>query len=207
MFWLLIILGILQTVAGQSMTVPPPDAVVVRAGTTPSTGEFDTISGAVNSLPNDNTPRSIFIFPGTYTEQVNITRPGPLTVGIVIECKVLISDNDSNEIQILGFTTDMSNYLQNTVTIQFGLSAATAGSDDVSGTLRVHKNDFKLYNINVKNTFGVGSQAIAISQYGTRVGFYGCGFSGFQDTVLAEQGIQVFLKGYIEVITYSRSFH
>lgn len=100
----------------------------------------------------------------------------------------------------MGFTSDTSIYLENTVTIEFGLSAAATGSDDISGTLRIHKNDFKLYNINVKNTFGVGSQAIAISQYGTRVGLYGCGFFGFQDTVLAEQGTQVFLKGYIEVI-------
>lgn len=53
--------------------------------------------------------------------------------------------------------------------------------------------------MNVKNTFGVGSQAIAISQYGSRVGFYACGFYGSQDTVYANQGTQVYLKGYIEV--------
>lgn len=55
-----------------------------------------------------------------------------------------------------------------------------------------------MYNVNVKNTFGIGSQAIAISQYGNRAGLYGCGFFGFQDTVLAEQGAQVYLKCYIE---------
>lgn len=108
---------------------------------------------------------------------------------------------------MMGFTPDTSTYLGNTVTIEFGLSAAATGSDDVSGTLRIHKNDFKLYNINVKNTFGVGSQAIAISQYGTRVGLYGCGFFGFQDTILAEQGTQVFLKGYIEVMSSVESRH
>lgn len=100
---------------------------------------------------------------------------------------------------MFGSTTDTTTYLQNTVTIQFGLSLTTAGSDDTSGTLRIHKDDFKMYNVNVKNTFGQGSQAIAISQYGTRVGLYGCGFFGFQDTVLAEQGVQVYLKGFIEV--------
>jgi len=56
-----------------------------------------------------------------------------------------------------------------------------------------------MYNVNVKNTF-VGSQAIAISQYGNRVGLYGCAFIGYQDTVLTQQGTQVYLKGYIEVI-------
>jgi pectinesterase len=79
------------------------------------------------------------------------------------------------------------------------VSAAAAGSDDASGTLRIHKNDFKMYNVNVKNTFGPGSQAIAISQYGSRVGLYACGFFGYQDTLYANAGTQVFLKGYIEV--------
>jgi pectinesterase len=102
--------------------------------------------------------------------------------------------------KIFGFTYDTTTYKSNTVIIQFGLSAKlTSGSDDASGTLRVHKDNFRMYNVHVKNTFGSGSQALAVSQYGNRVGFYGCAFIGFQDTVLAEQGAQVYLKGYIEV--------
>jgi hypothetical protein len=34
----------------------------------------------VNSLPNDSSSRVIFIYPGTYSGQVYITRSGPLTV-------------------------------------------------------------------------------------------------------------------------------
>ncbi len=56
-----------------------------------------------------------------------------------------------------------------------------------------------MYNVNVKNTFGVGSQALAISQYGSRAGLYACGFYGYQDTLYANQGTQVYLRGYIEV--------
>jgi len=85
------------------------------------------------------------------------------------------------------------------VNLQAGIDAASAGSDDASGTLRVHKDDLKMYNVNVKNTFGVGSQAIAISQYGSRVGLYGCGFYGYQDTLYANEGTQAYLRGYIEV--------
>jgi len=55
-----------------------------------------------------------------------------------------------------------------------------------------------MYNVNVKNTFGPGSQAGAISEYGSKAGFYGCGFYGYQDTLYANQGTQVYLKGYIE---------
>jgi len=82
-------------------------------------------------------------------------------------------------------------YTSNTVTIQVGFSAQGAGSDEASGTLRAYKDNFALYNVNVKNTFGAGSQAIPLSQYGSKVGLYACGFYGYQDTLLANQGTQV----------------
>jgi len=93
------------------------------------------------------------------------------------------------------------------VIIQAGVPASTAGSNDASGTLRVHKDNFKLYNVNVKNTYGVGSQAIAISQYGSRVGLYACGFYGYQDTLYANEGTQVYLRGYIEVSRIQNGGH
>ncbi|KAK1233364.1 hypothetical protein PQX77_003473 [Marasmius sp. AFHP31] len=160
-----------------SRTSPPSGAIVVRPGTTTS-GEFKTIQSAVNSLPNDSSSRSIFLYPGTYTEQVYITRSGPLT--------------------IYGYTSDTSSYTGNQANIAFGLGADQAGSNDASGTLRIHKDNFKMYNVNVRNTRGKGIQAIALSQYGNRAGFYGCGFYGYQDTMLVNQGTQVYLKGYIE---------
>jgi pectinesterase len=64
----------------QTRTSPPSGALVVRQNTTVP-GEFSTISAAVYSLPDDSTKQSVFVYPGTYLEQVNITRGGPLTVG------------------------------------------------------------------------------------------------------------------------------
>ncbi|KAJ7821374.1 carbohydrate esterase family 8 protein [Mycena olivaceomarginata] len=159
-----------------SRTTPPAGAVVVKNPA--ASGQFSTVQAAINSLPNDSSARTIFIFPGTYSEQVSITRLGPTT--------------------ILGSTTDTTSYTSNSVTITHSLSAAAAGSDDLSGTLRVHKDNFAVYNINVRNTFGVGSQALALSSYGTNVGYYGCAFFGHQDTVLANQGNQYFGVSYIE---------
>ena len=52
----------------------------------------------------------------------------------------------------MGETEDTSDYTGNTVTLTYSLSAGEAGSDDSSGTLRVHKDDFYAYNINIKNT-------------------------------------------------------
>ncbi|KAF7985845.1 hypothetical protein HWV62_532 [Athelia sp. TMB] len=91
-----------------------------------------------------------------------------------------------------------SSYTSNTVTITAGGSAATKGSDDASGTFRVHANSFKMYNVNVVNSYGMGSQALALSAYGTEQGFYGCSFKGYQDTVLTDTGTQFFGYSYVE---------
>ncbi|KAF5372592.1 hypothetical protein D9758_005124 [Tetrapyrgos nigripes] len=165
-----------QAVIAASRTSPPSGALVVRAGTTTS-GEFSSVQSAVNSLPNDGSARSIFIYPGTYTEKVYITRLGSLT--------------------IYGYTADTSTYTQNQATITYSDGADTAGSNDASGTLRIHTDNFKMYNVNVKNT-RTGVQALALSQYGNRVGFYGCSFYGYQDTLYANKETQVYLKGFIE---------
>ncbi|KAL0577664.1 hypothetical protein V5O48_004312 [Marasmius crinis-equi] len=171
-----VVLAIAQAVFAASRTSPPSGAIVVRAGTTIS-GEFKTVQAAVDSLPKDGSTRSIFIYPGTYTEQVYITRPGPLTV--------------------YGYTTDTSTYTQNKATITFDAGIDNAGTNDATGTLRVHKDNFKMYNVNLRNT-RTGIQAGALSQYGSRVGFYGCSFNGYQDTLFAHKGTQVYLKSYIE---------
>lgn len=55
-----------------------------------------------------------------------------------------------------------------------------------------------MYNINLVNTRGSGSQALALSAYADKQGYYGCQFKGFQDTILAQTGNQVYAKSYIE---------
>lgn len=69
----------LYFVCAKPRTDPPKNALVVRPENTRA-GEFQTISDAVNALPSDNTTQAIFVYPGTYREQVNITRLGPTTV-------------------------------------------------------------------------------------------------------------------------------
>jgi hypothetical protein len=76
---LLLGLSLLHTILAASRTGPPSGSIVVRTGTT-TAGEYKTVSSAVAALPNDSSSRSIFIYPGTYNEQVYITRSGPLTV-------------------------------------------------------------------------------------------------------------------------------
>ncbi|EIM83832.1 carbohydrate esterase family 8 protein [Stereum hirsutum FP-91666 SS1] len=159
-----------------SRTTPPTGAFIVRSGTT-SSSEYASLTEAVAALPSGTSAVTIFMYPGTYSEQVDITRAA---------------------VTIMGYTEDPGSYTSNQVTITAGESAGTAGSDDASGTLRLHADDIALYNIDIKNTFGSGSQAIALSNYGNQVGVYACGLYGYQDTLLAEQGLQVYLQSYIE---------
>lgn len=45
--------------------------------------EYNSIQGVIDSLPHDNSSQTILVLPGNYIEQLNVTRPGPLTlVGI-----------------------------------------------------------------------------------------------------------------------------
>jgi len=160
-----------------SRTTPPSGAKIVRSGTTTS-GEFATLDAAVAALPNDSSTQTIFIFPGTYSGQVLIERSGPVT--------------------ILGYSTDPGSYSANQVTITASATLTSAGSDDTSGSLRIHTDDVAIYNINIRNDHGSGVQAIALSNYGNHVGLYACGLYGYQDTLLTEQGLHVYLQSYIQ---------
>ncbi|GLB38089.1 hypothetical protein LshimejAT787_0411400 [Lyophyllum shimeji] len=133
-----------------SRTSPPSGAVVVRKSGTQS-GEYTTVQAAVNALPNDSSARTIFIYSGTYNEEVYISRPAT----------------------ILGSTTDTTGYVAHYVTITQATSAGQiGGNNDLTATLRVHKDRFFLSNVNLENTFGPhppsGGQALALSAYGTK---------------------------------------
>lgn len=159
-----------------SRTSAPSGAITVGSG-----GTYSTVQGAINSLSTTSTTaQSIFILAGTYTEQVTIpARAAALT--------------------IYGYTTDTTSYTSNVVTIQHSSSLASGAADDeATGTVINLAANTKFYNINIKNTYGAGSQAIALSAYNTEQGYYGVGFYGYQDTLLAETGNQVYGKCYIE---------
>ena len=82
----------ISLVTAASYTSPPSGAVIVRKN--PQSGEFSTIQAAVNSL-DSTSERTIFVYPGTYNEQVLISRSGKLT--------------------IRGYTTDTASYSANQV--------------------------------------------------------------------------------------------
>lgn len=171
-------LALAAIVTAESRTSAPEGCLdVARSG-----GDYSTVQAAVDSLSTtDAADQCIFINPGTYTEQV------------------LVSSRAA-QLTIYGYTTDTASYSGNQVTITNNKSQDDGLSNDETATLRVKAANFKLYNVNVENSFGEGSQAVALSAYADS-GYYASQFLGFQDTVLANKGSQLFAKCLIQGAT------
>lgn len=171
-------LGFIASALAASRTSAPSGCITVAA----SGGDYTTIQKAVDSLSTtSSTAQCIFIAAGTYNEQVLVSaRTAQLT--------------------IYGYTSDTSSYSGNKVTITSSLSQASGLTNDETATLRVKATNFKLYNVNVNNGYGKGSQAVALSAYAAS-GYYGCQITGFQDTVLAQQGNQIYANSLIQGAT------
>ncbi|OLN89994.1 Pectinesterase 5 [Colletotrichum chlorophyti] len=163
-------------------TRPSSKALVVDA-TGKQPNSFPTLKDAVTALKNTTAEQTIFIQPGTYSEQVRIPNHlGPIT--------------------IQGYTCDARSYAGNQATLTGNLSRQVANltSNDQTATLRLWSDNIKIYNLNIANTFGQADkngQALAVSAQATNLGFYGCQFTGYQDTIYANEGRQIYAKSYI----------
>ncbi|KAG7382348.1 hypothetical protein PHYPSEUDO_005026 [Phytophthora pseudosyringae] len=172
-------------------TVPPPGAIVVDA-TSAQYGSFQTLSEGVANLHNTTAEQTIFLFPGTYREQVFIT---PLAGPLVLQ----------------GYTCNTESYDENQVTItqakaQRDLPLNVAGDRNyATSTLGLAAGNIKMYNLNVANTAGkIGGkvgQAVAVYANGSDYGFYACNFSGYQDTLCAHNGRELYARTLIRGAT------
>lgn len=173
---LIALLSCAGTALAVSRTSAPAGCITVGSG------GYSTIQAAVNSLSTSASgTQCIFISPGTYKEQV------------------LVSAR-SAQLTIYGSTTDTTGYAANSVTITGSKSQADGLSNDETATLRVKAANFKLYNVNVANTYGKGSQAVALSAYADS-GYYASVFTGYQDTLLANTGKQLYAGSLIQGAT------
>jgi pectin methylesterase-like acyl-CoA thioesterase len=163
-----------STSVGSTLTVAP----------TPTAGQYESVASALAALPADGKDYSIYILAGTYTEQFSITRRGKVT--------------------LRGETDFANDFTGNQVLIQFNDGVSTSAGQNEETPVINWKNTagdgLALYNINFTNTFPqtYNYAALAADLFGTNMAAYGCAFKGFQDTLLVNQGVQVFSNSYIE---------
>ncbi|KAI9608699.1 hypothetical protein H4Q26_004885 [Puccinia striiformis f. sp. tritici PST-130] len=132
-----------------------------------------TISSAVAALAGLTGPKTIFVYPGSYAEQVKISYSYPLN--------------------LRGFSNNPTSAGSNRVTVRAAISAAQAGSNAKSATIWAHSAE------NAINSFGTetDTQALSLASTGQRQAFSFCSFSSFQDTVKVD-GSACFIGSRIE---------
>ncbi|PWY85876.1 pectinesterase pmeA [Aspergillus sclerotioniger CBS 115572] len=162
--------------AASRMTAPSGAIVVAKSG-----GDYSTVSDAVAALSTTSTEtQTIFIEEGSYDEQVYV----PALKGKLI---------------IYGQTEDTTTYTENLVNLTHAIALADVSDDDETATFRNYAAGSAVYNLNIANTCGQAChQALAVSAYGSEQGYYGCQMTGYQDTLLAQTGYQVYAGSLIQ---------
>ncbi|KAJ5918395.1 Pectinesterase catalytic [Penicillium verhagenii] len=183
----------------------PEGTVLVSA--TDKRAKYTTVQSAINSLPDDHSTQTILILEGTYVEQLNVTRAGPIT--------------------ILGETDSATDATKNKVTVSFAAANQdSTGTDDnvwysvlvVAPTLNASlvgsgttgfavpddtpfgNKNFRVYNVDFSNDFAPYSDGPAAALMLSRAngGFYYCGFYSYQDTIyIGKLGNAYFYKSII----------
>jgi pectinesterase len=152
-----------------ALPLPAAEIVVARDGS----GNFTSVQAAVDSVPADNTKSvTIHIKPGVYTENITVPKEKP-------------------------FLTMRGDDAARTV-LTFHNSAANSGGTSKSASVYIWAADFTAENLTFENSFGVGSQAVALYVNADRATFRKCRLLGWQDTLYANGGRQLYQDCYIE---------
>ncbi len=135
--------------------------------------DVKTVQEAVDLVPANNSRRFVIaIKPGIYREQIRIpaNKPYVSLVGIDAEKTVLT----------------------------FSISNKEAGSTSAAYAAYFGGHDVHAENVTFENSFGTGSQAVAVLVEADRAVFKKCRFLGWQDTLYAKNGRQFYKDCYIE---------
>lgn len=154
---------------------------------------FSSVQSAILSLPNTTDAYTILIESGDYTEQLNITRPGPVTLLGQTDHP---NDAAKNTVNVIWSnatgtpeTGSYDNAYTSTLTVAPTLNASFTGAgpqgSPVAPGTPLGNRDFKAYNINFQNMYRPYSAgpALALSVSYANASFYYSQFLSYQDTV------------------------
>jgi pectinesterase len=143
-------------------------------------GEFKTIQYALDHAPPvaEGQRLIIHIRPGTYRERVIVPRDRPRTTFRGTDAKTTI--------------------------ITAGMGGKDIGGTFLSATVHVTADDFEAENITFANSYGVGTQAVALHLQSDRAVVHNCRLLGWQDTLYATSGRQYYrdcsIEGHVDFI-------
>lgn len=173
-FFRLTILVLIMTfstilVEAVTLTGDKADLTVAADGS----GTVKTVGEAIARVPENNKKRFVIrIKPGVYQEQIRIPANKPF-------------------ISFVGESAE-------TTKLTFNISNKVAGSTSAAYAFYVGAHDFRAENLTFENSFGQGSQAVAVLTEADRLVFKNCKFLGWQDTLYAKNGRQYFENCYVE---------
>ncbi len=137
------------------------------------TGDVRSVQEAVDRVPENNSHRfRIVIKAGTYKEQIRVPSNKPYIS--------LVGDKAGRPV------------------LTFSISNKDAGSTSAAFATYIGGHDFYAENITFENSFGTGSQAVAVLVEADRAVFRNCRFLAWQDTLYVKNGRQYFADCYIE---------
>jgi pectinesterase len=141
-------------------------------------GQFKTVQEAVDASPNYSPTRTVIrIKPGTYKQKVVVPK----------QKRMLSFIGEDPRMTVLTFDL---------VASVRGADGKTIGTFGTPST-QIEADDFVAENITFENSAGPRGQALAITVIGDRAVFRNCRFLGWQDTLLAQTGRQLFENCYI----------
>lgn len=136
-------------------------------------GDFKTVQQAVDQVPDNNTQRVVIrIKPGIYREQIRVSAS-----------KRFITFRGEDPFKTV---------------LTYNINAQQAGNTRLAFSTLVNADEFHAENITFENSFGTGSQAVALFTDADRTEFHNCRFLGWQDTLFVNGGRQFFKDCYIE---------
>jgi pectin methylesterase-like acyl-CoA thioesterase len=147
-------------------TAPPGTMLVVAQD---GSGDYSSVQAAINAAPTGLTsPYIIFIKNGKYFEKITVPSNKPFIQ--------LVGESVANV--ILYHNTGASDPLP---------GGGTVGTQN-SASFTVNAADFSAFNITFANTYGDGTQAVAVLVNNDRAVFKNCRFLGNQDTLYIKGG-------------------
>lgn len=152
------------------------------------TQNYMTVQSAVLALPNDSSPQTILILPGSYIEQVNVSRSGPVTLLGQTNHPTNLAAN-SVEILWRAVAGTGDNAYTAVLTVAPNLDAALTGSGPTGHAIPPNEpfgnTNFRAYNLNLTNDYLPYSSgpSLTLSTGYSNSGFYYCSLASYQDTI------------------------